>query len=83
MTGFWKTRIVKHRLYTGDISNHIHVGAIELVDSEPELGLYVFEVHVTFIPGDDEDYYVYEVEVDNPELSEAEALELVIEQIGV
>lgn len=82
MKHFWKTRIIKHRLYTGDINNHIGITSIELVDSEPEVGLYVFEVTVHF-EGSDEIFYQYEVEVDNPDLSEDEAIELIKDEISL
>ena len=82
MTGFWKTRIVKHHLNTGDIRNHIEIVGIEKIDSEPDLDLYVYNVTAHFVESEEQDY-VYEVETDNPDLDTNEALELVIEQIGV
>jgi hypothetical protein len=79
---FWKARIIKHHLNTGDIRNHIEIVGIEKIDSEPDIDLYVYEVTAHFVESEEQDY-VYEVETDNPDLDPGEAMELVIDQIGI
>lgn len=82
MTAFWKGNLRKHHLHTGDIRNHIEIVGIEKTDSEPDIGMYFYDVTAHFVESEEHDY-IYEVESDNPDLSADEAMDLIIDQIEI
>ncbi len=85
MNSFWKgsfsPQLRKHRLWTGDIENHIQIFSIEyeVFDENTPLESKVVYISAGFIEG--EGSYSFEEEIEEIPISDEDAMSIVVGQL--
>ena len=77
MKSFWNGSFVKHRLYTGDLANHLEVKEYDV--EKDESGEWVAHIVIGYI-GSNDSYREYDIDIEGPDVTEGELIDAFINQ---